>query len=305
MRAVLAEGKAAFHPHFPAGFSGYNRPMLHYLYLDYGGLAKYRRELKYSLISLRQEIAAEPDAQIVVYTDAPALYARWPVTVVDVAGKVGPWSGGGLYHHRIKPAVVLDALNRFAAPVCFLDSDSIVRPGFHAEVTRKMTPQEVWSVTKRAVVMNGFELMNPFPPLKGFRTTLPHLGYYHYDVRQSWMYNSGLIGAAPEHAPLLEDTLAFIDALIGRARKFPTIEQFALSEVLRLSQTPVAEVKETFLHYWQGRRRIYMAGQIQKSLSPDWDDLTPPKEWARMNYWAIRAYNYYHGIKTAFAGLVR
>jgi hypothetical protein len=283
-------------------FSGYNRPMLHYLYLDYGGLPKYRRELKYSLISLCQELGGEPGARIAVYTDAPGLYARWPVEAVDIAARVQDWSGGGLHHHRIKPAVVLDALTRFAAPVCFVDSDSIVKPGFHAEVTQKMAPQEVWSVTKSAVVMNRFELMNPFPPLKGFRTCLPHLGPYRYDTAQSWMFNSGLIGVSPEHVPLLEDTLAFIDALIGRARKFPTLEQLALSEVVRLNQIPVAEVRDTFVHYWQGRRRIYMAKQIEKALSPDWDDLTPPKQWEDMNYWAVRAYNYWYGVTHMFDG---
>ena len=43
-------------------------------------------------------------------------------------------------------------------------------------------------------------------------------------------------------------------------------------------------------------RLIYMANQIRKTLSSDWDDLTPPKEWAQMHYWKIRAYNYYHGV---------
>src|SRR5690349_5252796 len=146
--------------------------MLHYLYLDYGGLARYRRELKYSLISLRQELGEASDARIVVYTDAPSVYERWPVEVVDIAGQVPAWSGGGLYHHRIKPAVVLDGLKRFAAPVCFVDSDSIIQPGFHAEVTAKMAPQEVWSATKTAVVMTHFERRTPFPPLKGFPTRL-------------------------------------------------------------------------------------------------------------------------------------
>ena len=116
------------------------------------------------------------------------------------------------------------------------------------------------------------------------------------------MFNSGLIGATPAHLPLIEDTLAFIDALIGRARKFPTIEQFAISEVARLSQTPIAEVRDTFLHYWQGRRRIYMANQIEKTLSPDWNDLTPPTHWAKMDYWKIRAYNYYYGVTHLFSG---
>jgi hypothetical protein len=266
---------------------------MRYLYLDYGGQPKYRRELKYSLISLRQDA---PDALVAIYTDAPDVYARWPVAVADIRGQVGEWSGGGFYHHRIKPAVVLDALKRFEGPVCLVDSDSIIRPGFDAEVRAKVAPQEVWSVTKTAVVMNRFELFNPFPPLKGFRCRLPHLGPYRYDTGSSWMFNSGLIGMSPGHEPILEDALAMIDALIGRAKKFHTIEQFAISEAVRLRQIPIAEVRDTFLHYWQGRRRIYMAGEIDRSLSPDWNDLTPPKQWATMNYWAVRAYNYYYGI---------
>jgi hypothetical protein len=277
--------------------------MLRYLYLDYGGRPEVRRELRYSLISLRQELGAEPQARIIVYTDVPATYANWPVETVDIAAHTQAWSGDGLYHHRIKPAVVLDALRRFDSPVCFVDSDSVIRSGFHAEVAGKMAPQEVWSTTKTPLVMNRFELRNPFPPLKGFRTRLPHLGYYHYDAETSWMFNSGLIGASPVHVPLLEDTLAFIDALIGRARKFITLEQFAISEVARLSQTPLAEVRDSFLHYWQGRRRIYMTHVIARDLSPDWDDLSPPKQWTRMNYWAVRAYNYWYGITHPFQAL--
>ncbi|HXR95529.1 MAG TPA: hypothetical protein VN718_06610 [Rhizomicrobium sp.] len=263
--------------------------MLNYLYLDYGGRAKYRAELKYSLISLRAELDPAR-ARIVVASDAPDLYRNWPVQVMDIAPNIREWSGNGLYHHRIKPALVREALSALAEPVLFLDSDSIVRPGFHAEVEEKMAA---------SVVLNRFEKHDPYPPLKGFRMTLPHLGAYRYDVTHSWMFNSGLIGMEPAHVSLLDDTLAMIDALIGRAKKFPAIEQFALSEVLRLSQIGIAEIHHTFLHYWQGRRRIYMAGRIAKDLSANWDDLTPPKEWADMNYWAVRAYNYYYGVTHA------
>lgn len=260
--------------------------MLNYLYLDYGGQARYRAELKYSLISLRAELDPAK-ARILVASDAPEIYRAWPVSVMDIASRIPAWSGGRLYYHRIKPALVQAALQELGEPVLLLDADSIIRPGFHAEVEAKMTD---------AVVMNRFEKPNPIPPLKGFRTQLPHLGAYRYDVAHSWMYNSGLIGMRPQHLPLLDDTLAMIDALIGRAKKFRMIEQFALSEVLRLSRTPIAEIHDSFLHYWQGRRRIYMANQIAKTLSPDWDDLTPPKEWAQMSYWKVRAYNYYYGI---------
>jgi hypothetical protein len=244
--------------------------MLTYLYLDYGGHAKYRRELKYSLISLQAELGraqadiqtgVQADARIAVYTDAPPTYDRWPVTAVGIADRIKPWSGNGLYHHRIKPEVVRDALTRFAGPVCLLDCDSIVRPGFHAEVTAKLAPTAKGSC---GVVMNVFEKRNPFPPLSGFRCRLPHLGDYRYDAAASLMYNSGLIGMRPEQGRVLDDALAMIDALIGRAKKFPTIEQFALSEVLRLNGIAIAEVNQSFLHYWQGRRRIYMQAQIEK-----------------------------------------
>ena len=260
--------------------------MLNYLYLDYGGQAKYRAELKYSLISLRAGMDPAK-VRILVASDAPQVYRGWPVSVMDIAARIPAWSGGGLYYHRIKPALVQAALKELDEPVLLLDADSIIRPGFHAEVEAKMAD---------AVVMNRFEKHDPIPPLKGFRTALPHLGAYRYDVAHSWMYNSGLIGMRPQHLPLLDDTLAMIDALIGRAKKFPMIEQFALSEVLRLSQTPIAEIHDSFLHYWQGRRRIYMANEIAKSLSPDWDDLTPPLAWATMPYWSVRAYNCYYGI---------
>lgn len=264
--------------------------MLNYLYLDYGGREKYRLELKFSLIGLLAGLDPAR-ARIVIYTDAPQIYARWPVVVKDIAGRLVQMSGGGAYGHRVKPAVVLDALRSFGEPVCFLDSDSIIAPEFHAELAGKMAG---------AVVMNGFERKNPWPKLTGFSTILPHLGQYAYDPARSVMHNSGLIAMRPEHAPLLEDALALIDALIGRAKKMPTLEQFALSEILRLNQIAVAEIRESFFHYWQGRKRIYMAGQIAKKLAADWNDLTPPREKVDMNYWKIRAYNYYYPVMKFF-----
>ena len=72
--------------------------MLNYLYLDYGGKAQYRAELKYSLISLRAELDPT-QARILVASDAPAVYRNWPVTVMDIAPHIRDWSGTGLYHH--------------------------------------------------------------------------------------------------------------------------------------------------------------------------------------------------------------
>ena len=56
-------------------------------------------------------------------------------------------------------------------------------------------------------------------------------------------------------------------------------------------------------HESSPKKLVYMANQIEKTLSPNWDDLTPPKEWAKMNSWAVRAYNYWYGITHPFEAL--
>src|ERR1700742_2266421 len=53
-RSGICGGSSRGAAPFPQAFPGYKGAMVRYLYLDYGGLPKYRRELKYSLISLRQ-----------------------------------------------------------------------------------------------------------------------------------------------------------------------------------------------------------------------------------------------------------
>ncbi len=53
--------------------------MLNYLYLDYGGLPQYRRELKYSLISLQAELDPDRARIVVAYRRAGTSIANWPV----------------------------------------------------------------------------------------------------------------------------------------------------------------------------------------------------------------------------------
>ena len=50
--------------------------------------------------------------------------------------------------------------------------------------------------------------------------------------------------------------------------------------------------------------RIYAnrPNQTEKNLSPDWHDLTPPKEWVKMDSWKIRAYDCYYGAIHMFDG---
>ena len=162
--------------------------MLNYLYLDYGGQAEYRAELKYSLISLKAELDPAK-ARIVVASDAPEIYRAWPVTVMDIApahpGLVG--RRALLSPHQARPGARGAESGSPSRCCSWIPIPSSV-PAFMPRWKTKMAD---------AVVMNRFEKPNPIPPLKGFRTQLPHLGAYRYDVAHSWMYNSGLIGMRP------------------------------------------------------------------------------------------------------------
>ena len=191
--------------------------MLHYLYLDYGGRAAIPAGAEIQPDFAAAGTGRGPGARIAVYTDAPARLCatgRW--TVVDIAARIQAWSGGGLYHHRIKPAVVLDALSRFAAPVCFLDS-RFHRPARLSCRGRQASRRDL--VGTRRGGDEPFREAQSLSAAQGLSHPAAASGRLSLRRADSWMFNSGLIGVTPAHVPLLEDTLALIDALIGRAQE--------------------------------------------------------------------------------------
>ncbi len=242
--------------------------MINFIYLNYGPNANLRRQLKYSFLTLRRFI--EPgEHRVAIYTDTPDLFAAWPVAAVSIAGKVREYSRNGRFGHRIKLVVLHDALTRFGDAV-LLDSDSVVLAGFPASVADRL---------RRGGLMNRFEMRNPAPELAGFEADLPHAGRYRYDVARSHMYNSGLIGARTEHVPVLKDAIELTDGFLDGAAAPATVhrlEQIAVSEAFRIHGVAIAEIHDTFLHYWKRSWKNYADWRLPGLLSPDWNDLTTP-----------------------------
>ena len=119
------------------------------------------------------------------------------------------------------------------------------------------------------------------------------------------MFNSGLIGMSPAHVPLLEDTLAIIDALIGRARKFPTLEQFALSEVVRLNQIPSPKCATVPALLAGAAAHLYGEPDRKDAVAGLGRPDAAEGNGRKMNYWAVRAYNYWYGVTHALEMLRR
>jgi len=263
--------------------------MIHFVYLNYGPRANLRRQLKYSFLTLRRFI--DPgEHQVAIYSDAPDLFAAWPVAAISIADRVAEYSRAGRFGHRIKLAVLHDALTRFGDAI-LLDSDSIVLAGF---------PASAAGALRRGGLMNRFELRNPAPELAGFEARLPYAGPYRYDVERSHMYNSGLIGARADHVPVVADALALTDFFLdGRAAPATVhrLEQIAMSEAFRIHGVAIAEIHDTFLHYWKRSWKSYADWRLPALLSPDWDDLTAPSAELAFTRLYVRGFSLWRSLQ--------
>ncbi len=259
--------------------------MIHFVYLHYGPNENLRRELKYSLLTLRRHLDPAEHG-VAIYTDAPDLFAAWPVIAVSIADKIAEYSRGGRYYHRIKSLVFRDAVSRFGDSV-FLDSDSVVRDGFIADLSEKL---------RAGAVMNAEEKLNPWPQLVGFEAALPH-AHYRYDPTRSRMYNSGLIGARADHAPAVADTVALLDALLEAPIPPHHVEQLAAAEAFRTHGIPIATVDTTFLHYWKRSWRRYADHRLPKLLPADWNDMSGPAGELAFNLLNVRLLSVWRSMK--------
>lgn len=250
--------------------------MIHFVYLHYGPSEHLRLELKYSFLTLRRFLD-KAHHRVVIYTDAPALFAAWPVTTMSIADKIAEYSLGGRYYHRIKSVIFCDAVERFGN-AAFLDSDSIVRDRFIADLTEKL---------RMGAVMNAVEALNPWPQLAGFETALPKI-HYRYDPVRSRMFNSGLIGARADHLPALADAVALIDALLDQPIPPYHVEQLAVAETFRSHGIPIGTIDDTFFHYWKRSWRRYADSRLPALLPSDWNDVTSPVAELTFNRLGIR-----------------
>lgn len=227
--------------------------MTTFLYIDYGPSPDTATELKFSLATLCQA-HRDRELKVVVYTDKPEVYAALPVRTRDLRPDFAAWSREKTYAHRVKTCVLIDALGDIDTRCVLLDSDTFVRPGF----------ADALAATVGGVAMDHFERVDPYPAAAGFAAELPGLGRYAYSGAATRMYNSGLVAAEQRHAPMLQQALALIDALLDKGLNQFNIEQIAVSEAFRLNGEPIAEMKPWFEHYYRRSQKLFMRPRIAR-----------------------------------------
>lgn len=227
-----------------------------FLYIQYGKNDIYRRELLYSLKTLRDFHDLSRD-DVFVYTDNPSAYVDIPATIVSIKDDISIYQTGG-YHFRIKPCVIYRALEEInnLEQLIFLDTDTYIKSSLLNKIRM---------IDKKTALMNSFELKNPYPNDSLDEINLRSGKIYSY-TEESVMFNSGLIGIEREHKGIFLDCIDIIDAMRMNNFKSHTIEQCALSEAFRINGFRTIPVDSEIFHYWRGTDKRYMHTQFQKGL---------------------------------------
>ncbi len=231
--------------------------MIKFVYLLVGSNPKYQTELRYSIATLLAEIP-EAAGNIHVYTDNPAMLAAdsHHLNTMELSDSMFHLGNGSKYFFKAKPSVVLDALRTFGRPCVFLDTDTFVMRGFGRALKRKL---------QRGAVMDRYLGRNPFPECIGLETKLPSGKVYRYDAKKTVMYNSGVIGVRPDHAPAIEDAISIIDAIWPLSYERTHIqEQYAINEALHIHGAHIGVMHWSVKHYCSRWEKRYMHWRFQR-----------------------------------------
>lgn len=227
--------------------------MTNYVYLLYGSNEDCFLEAAYSIGTLLKQ--TDPaSSRVIVFTDQPEKIRIWPVVCESIAGQLADMQGTTHFIHRTKLCVILRCLEQYSGNVFFLDSDTFVR-GDIQSLANKLSPG--------CVIMDSFESSNPLPELTTFQTRLSDRSSYHY-TKASRMCNSGTVGVHRQDVSLIRRALELCDAILATGSHRHTIEQFAVSEIFRISHAKIIYSKGAVVHYV--KTKTYMRQKISKLM---------------------------------------
>lgn len=228
------------------------------LYMSYGRDC-YHQETMFSILSARRFLCREADDRAadairpLVYTDRPADYAWLGVDVRELTpGLIDEWVGSG-YPFRRKIACIVDALDRAAGKIAFLDGDTYFRR-HPARLFDRIGPG-------RACLHLRELRMTRRPGTAGSRLGPLFDRQVVRDAddrpvqlrRGEVMWNSGVVGIDAADAGKAHAALRLIDDVWAHEQRVHTLEQFALGHVL--DDGGLRESGDVVFHYWHARQR--------------------------------------------------
>ncbi len=227
----------------------------------YGNNSLYELELFGSLYSAWRH-RGNLDLQVSIFTDRerPSL-DNYPFNINQIKisdDEWREWTNAGSEKHLIKMHTMKKMLGLAKGPVIFFDTDIIFKASLQFLADK---------IDKQNTLMQAPEgELGNYPVWNSFVESLPASGsaFANAISLTSPMYNSGIVGMMPEHAPLMSEAIALAEDLYSRQSIF-NIEQFATGKVL-CDRTQLSTCENEVLHYW-GWRRNFIHIQLERLRS--------------------------------------
>jgi len=232
-----------------------------HILIAYGHQLGYYNGAKYQILKNWAKYYSAPDSGICVVTDTPKLFDGYPVRVLQLTDdQVKHWSLDGRAHFGIKlKSLEWAAITSKANKIILLDTDMcwIHNPRRCVKLINEKT-----FVLYRN---EGHVIGSPNRSTQRFEEGLMNKTFLFDETcyklsRDSQMFGSAIIGFAAQNHRFLNNAFELFKVLTPEV-KAHTVEQFALSEILRLNNLKVYAARR-FVTSWSSIGRKNYATPI-------------------------------------------
>lgn len=241
------------------------------LFQAYGNPAIFKQTL-FCLRSLEYWLVNDlPEIKIVIYTDNASFFTthlpEWKNVFFEplTPQRLKEWRGPLDFVHRAKICLIQDFFDKYAAPVCYMDSDTLFlsdpRPLF-TQIGPKNSLMHIFEETLNEPKALLLRKIGRF--VKTQTLTLHGSGFKIPISTQMW--NAGVLGLHTSHATLIPDVLVLSDQLHAFYAKH-LMEQLAFSYVLQ-KHTTLHAASPVIFHYWaikpqlDSQIELYLNGKL-------------------------------------------
>jgi hypothetical protein len=202
-----------------------------------------------------------------IYTDQPSLFDRWKNTDLNLEvvptpfERIQSWYGPRQFLWRAKIMAIRDALQRTGGNVLYCDTDTYPRQDLGA-LFRRLDAGELFMYENEGYID---------------KAAYPHFHMYHirfaehptlrvgsriYEIPLTTpIWNAGVIGIGHTQAPIIDEVLAFCDALYEEW-PFVAVEQFSMGYIFENSSNGCTAAKDFLYHYWAVRRYALLLDRL-------------------------------------------
>jgi hypothetical protein len=209
----------------------------------------------------------KPQPGYLIYADQPSQFDRWRGADLDLKiiptplEQIEAWCGPQRFVFRAKIMAIKDALHRTGGNLVYCDTDTYPRcdlnPLFRRLDNGELFMYENEGSIDRSINKHFFAYDKRFREHPALR-----VGPRVYDVPLTTdMWNAGVIGIGQTAAAMIDEVLAFSDALY-REWQYLTVEQFSMGYVFQNSEQGCAAAKEFIYHYWPVRRYAVLLNRL-------------------------------------------